>query len=340
MRSLMAERSLRHPFRITAIAAVMGLLSAAHSFAQSEQPQVAAAPAASAAPRIGIQGFGLTGLDWPIAKESFEATALDKRPAEFGGGARVTNLWRALFVQVQATRWSSTGERVFVDSSGTSFPLGIPLEVKATHVDVTGGWRFFPRNNTNARAPVPYLGGGVGVAKYREESPFAEPGDDLDTSATSYHALAGVDVPLRSWLAIAADIRYRYVPDLLGDDGASSAFDEEDFGGVQLALGLRIGFGGAAPVRPRRAEPEPEPIQTPELNKPATTPSANTRSGVLTIAAPVYLLPDATRTPLRVVEAGTAVNILEEVEGWYRIEFRDPQFGSRVGYVQSKFVRR
>ncbi len=61
---------------------------------------------------------------------------------------------------------------------------------------------------------------------------------------------------------------------------------------------------------------------------------------MISVEAPVYLLPDSKRVPLRVIEAGTTVRILEELEGWVRIEFRDPQFGPRIGYVESRFLRR
>ena len=36
---------------------------------------------------------------------------------------------------------------------------------------------------------------------------------------------------------------------------------------------------------------------------------------------------------------GTAVRILEETKEWFRIQFTDPQFGPRVGYVLRKFVQ-
>ena len=56
--------------------------------------------------------------------------------------------------------------------------------------------------------------------------------------------------------------------------------------------------------------------------------------------APIYLLPDAKRTPLRMLTAGMNVKILEETGDWFKVEFRDPQFGPRVGYVQRKYVER
>ena len=106
--------------------------------AQVDRP--ASQPAAGSN-RIGVQGFGIFGVNWPVATKSFEATGLDEHPVEIGGGAQVTNIWRELFAQVTATRTSSTGERTFVDDDGTSFPLGIPLSAKATYLDVSAGWK-------------------------------------------------------------------------------------------------------------------------------------------------------------------------------------------------------
>ncbi|HET7221549.1 MAG TPA: hypothetical protein VFJ02_26015 [Vicinamibacterales bacterium] len=304
--------------------------------ARAQQPD-----AVQAAPwRIGVQGVGIAGVNWPGADESFAAAGLDKRPVEFGGGVRVSEIWRTLFVQVNATRWSGSAERVFVDESGTPYPLGIPLDVKASFIDVSAGWRFFPQSGSGiGRRTVSYVGAGVGIAKYSEESPFAQAGDDLHETTASYHVAAGFDVGLLSWLGIGADVRYRFIPDVLGDGGVSAVLGEKDFGGFQAGVSLRLGFNGAAPER-REAEPVQSPREPVELNQPAARPSGSARSGSLIADAPAFLLPDATRTPLRVLASGTAVTILEESPGWMRVEFQDPQFGPRVGYIESKFVRR
>ena len=94
-----------------------------------------------------------------------------------------------------------------------------------------------------------YVGAGLGRVRYREESPFAQPGDDLDTSATSYHVMGGVEVGLVKWVGVSVDFRYRYVPGLLGKGGVSAAFEEEDFGGAYMGVGMRLMFGGGSPPR-------------------------------------------------------------------------------------------
>ena len=60
---------------------------------------------------------------------------------------------------------------------------------------------------------------------------------------------------------------------------------------------------------------------------------------VVTNVAPIFLLPDNTRTPLRVASVGSRLGLIKVEGDWYNIEFRDPQYGERVGYIEKKFVR-
>ena len=62
------------------------------------------------------------------------------------------------------------------------------------------------------------------------------------------------------------------------------------------------------------------------------------RATVMT-EAPIMLLPDATRVPLRVAAVGTSLVVLDTRGDWLRVEFNDPQLGIRTGFVQAKFVR-
>ena len=55
-------------------------------------------------------------------------------------------------------------------------------------------------------------------------------------------------------------------------------------------------------------------------------------------SAPVYVLPDNTRTPLRVLAPGTRLRVLREQGDWLRVEFDDPRWGRRVGYIERKNV--
>ncbi|HXW06366.1 MAG TPA: hypothetical protein VD833_14100 [Vicinamibacterales bacterium] len=67
--------------------------------------------------------------------------------------------------------------------------------------------------------------------------------------------------------------------------------------------------------------------------------SAQEMRAIVTEAAPIYLVPDSTRTPLRTVPVGTSLELLGREGDWYRVAFQDPQFGRRVGYVAASRVR-
>lgn len=67
--------------------------------------------------------------------------------------------------------------------------------------------------------------------------------------------------------------------------------------------------------------------------------AAVTATAVTLVAAPIFLEPNATRQPLRVAKEGSVLRLLEDSGEWCQVEFQDPQFGRRVGYIQSKFVR-
>jgi hypothetical protein len=62
------------------------------------------------------------------------------------------------------------------------------------------------------------------------------------------------------------------------------------------------------------------------------------RQAVTIEAAPIFLLPDATRTPLILAKDGSVITVLEIDKDWLHVEFQDPQFGTRTGYIQSKFA--
>jgi len=55
--------------------------------------------------------------------------------------------------------------------------------------------------------------------------------------------------------------------------------------------------------------------------------------------APVYVAPDVSRTPLRVAAQGTVFKVLAEDGEWTRVQFQDPQWGPRTGYVQTRALR-
>jgi len=318
------------------------VLIAMASTAQAQDSRATAPAPQRESGRLGLDVFGGVGASWPASPKSFEAVKLPSTPIDFGGGARVTGLWRGMFVQVSGARWQDTGERTFVDSDGSSFPLGIPLGVKATFIDGTLGVKS--AISEGGTAYVLYLGAGSGVVRYSESSPFAEAGEDLEVAKVSYHVLAGAEIPILRRLAAVVEAKYRYVPDLFGEGGASAVFGEDSFGGFNLAVGVQIGFGGRSVTRPPRAPgsgnvgSETNPPRAP-LNPPANEPTRRSPDGIILEPAPVYLLPDAKRTPLKTLETGTPVRLLRQQGDWIQIEFPDRQLGPRIGWIQSRFVR-
>ncbi|HUR33514.1 MAG TPA: hypothetical protein VM032_06940 [Vicinamibacterales bacterium] len=55
--------------------------------------------------------------------------------------------------------------------------------------------------------------------------------------------------------------------------------------------------------------------------------------------APVFLLPDTTRLPLRIAKPGSQLRVLQQTGEWANVQFDDPQYGLRTGFVQGRFLR-
>src|SRR5438093_1408744 len=62
-------------------------------------------------------------------------------------------------------------------------------------------------------------------------------------------------------------------------------------------------------------------------------------TGVVVNATPMYLLPDATRTPMVTLPAGTQLRVITKEGDWYRVVFRDRYLGERTGYVLAANIR-
>ncbi|HXH05493.1 MAG TPA: hypothetical protein VNI83_02770 [Vicinamibacterales bacterium] len=199
-------------------------------------------PPRSRGARPAAVGFVAAGVSFPAPRRSFEALGFETRLVEIGAGGQVVNLWRGLFLEAAAARWSQRGRRVFIASDGTRFDLGIPLRVSVVSIDIGAGWRFArPSASGRARRIVPYAGGGAGFVLFSEASDFAAPGDDVDRRHAGYHAFGGVEVSVSRWLALAADARYRLVPGALGDEGVSAMFGETALGGAAVGVRLIVG---------------------------------------------------------------------------------------------------
>ena len=60
---------------------------------------------------------------------------------------------------------------------------------------------------------------------------------------------------------------------------------------------------------------------------------------VITTATPVFSSADDRQTPIGVVAIGTTLRVIETTEGWYRVNFDDPQTGLRVRFIRMKDAR-
>lgn len=75
------------------------------------------------------------------------------------------------------------------------------------------------------------------------------------------------------------------------------------------------------------------------MASPATAQNVYGEPAVVVADGPVYLLPDAARTPLRTLAAGTPLMLLAQKGDWFQVTFEDAQLGRRTGWMEARFVR-
>ena len=236
-------------------------------------------PPKPAGPAFSVRAFGEAGYTWFSANESFEAVLGSAGGAVFGGGVTVSHR-SGYFGRVGIERFSADGERVYV-FGGEVFPMGIPLSVSITPIDITGGYRFVARPKPVRTTPpppakpafqparplptdaattaparpattrpvparplrrwVPYVGGGIGFLSYEETSDFPDGSEDVSDTFTSYHVLGGVDFPVAKWIGVGAEAIWRFVPDGLEDSPVGEQFGEKDLGGLAFRVLVIVG---------------------------------------------------------------------------------------------------
>ena len=93
-----------------------------------------------------------------------------------------------------------------------------------------------------SKAPrlVPFVGGGLSMAMYKETSQNAG-GDDVSERASGFVFLGGVDYTLTKWIHVGGEFRYRAVTGVLGSAGVSQFYEEQSVGG--WAVGVRVSVG-------------------------------------------------------------------------------------------------
>jgi opacity protein-like surface antigen len=188
----------------------------------------------SAAQDLSLRPFVMLSQQQFAAKTTFEAVFDQRSQMLFGGGLSVTE-GDHFYLDLTASRFEKTGERAFL-SGGQAFRLGIPLTVTITPLEATAGYRFHA-----GRWLRPYVGGGVGLYRYKESSDFSVDDEDVDVQHAGGIVEGGVEVRLHRWIGVAADVHYTRVPGILGDGGISKDADEKDLGGVSARFKVIIG---------------------------------------------------------------------------------------------------
>ena len=199
------------------------------------QPAPDAAEKARPQLRSSVRGFGQLGLIRFTASDSFDAITGSPLGVMYGGGAQV-GFSNGLFFQGSVERYEETGERVFVFEDQI-FQLGITNTVTVTPIQLTVGYR-----QASTESVVGYVGGGLGWHRFEEQADLADPSLNVDETKIGYHVLGGVEYPLTRWLWIGGEGQWSYVPDVLGNDGISAAFQEDDLGGFTIRLKLSVGL--------------------------------------------------------------------------------------------------
>lgn len=185
----------------------------------------------------GIGGRVFAWGDWQqmTAKDSFDAVTGAATMSGAGGGAEVHRLWRGVFVRGSVSSMKADGERVFV-FDGTVFPLGIPLEITMTPIELGAGWRFSPLGGRL----VPYAGAGALWMKYDETSQGDVGSERVNETYTGAVVFGGVDVSVWRFVSAGAEVAWRTAK--VKDAGGSlEAFGEDDLGGVSFRVMVSIG---------------------------------------------------------------------------------------------------
>jgi hypothetical protein len=150
-----------------------------------------------------------------------------------GGAALQYGLGESFFIRAGARYFQRNGERVFVEGPGSPvFELDHPLRVRIIPVYGLIGFRFLQGGSFR-----PYVGIGGGVTSYNEESDVA--GEIFTSTATkpSGQAVIGLDYG-RGTVRFGGEVMYSLVPDVIGFDGVSDVYGEDDIGGLTAVIRL------------------------------------------------------------------------------------------------------
>lgn len=195
---------------------------------------VCASAAPAAAQMASGRLFGWLDAHQMTAKESFDAVAGISTVVGAGAGLEVHRVWRGVFLRGAFSRMTVEGERVFV-FDGTVFPLGSPLDITMTPIDLAAGWRF---GQVGGRV-VPYVGAGASWLKYREDGDGSTSSETVKETYTGAVIFGGVDVTVWRYISAGAELAWRTAK-VKNPGGAFAAFGEDDLGSTSVRVLLSI----------------------------------------------------------------------------------------------------
>ena len=187
-------------------------------------------------PPISFRPFVMGAESAFAAVETFKAIFAKSYAPFFGGGLQVAFHGR-YYIEVGASRFEQTGQRVFREN-GQNFGLGIPLTATIMPLEITVGYRFRPRRMPRLR---PYIGAGVTSYAYEERSDFDEPGEGLKTRHAGLVGVGGLELRVHKYVGISADAAVSHVTGILGQSGISKDVGESDLGGISARFRLIVG---------------------------------------------------------------------------------------------------
>jgi hypothetical protein len=201
------------------------------------RPATQARPPVPKKSRVAVRAYGFYDFEALAASKTFDAVAGSSTLNSFGGGVEVLNIWRKAFVRMTFAHGSKDGQRVFVNS-GTVFPLGIPLTVGMTPIELGGGWRTTVDKKGLTGV---YVGAGVVFLNYSETvtGAGATSADNTSVTFTGYSIFGGVDRSFHKYLFAGAEAQYRGLPNAIGTAGVSQSYNETNLGG----FAIRVLFG-------------------------------------------------------------------------------------------------
>jgi hypothetical protein len=208
--------------------------------AQRSQPRTAPvfrpAPRVEPDPPFSFRPFVMGSEEAFAAVETFKGIFGQSHEPFFGGGLQAV-FHGKYYVEVNASRFSKTGQRAF-RNNGQTFGLGIPLTATITPLEVLAGYRFKPRQMPRVR---PYVAGGLAYYSYKETSDFVDASDNVDTQHAGLALQGGVEFRLQRWIGLSGDVEYTHVTGIIGAAGISKDAGESDLGGVAARFRLILG---------------------------------------------------------------------------------------------------